>query len=300
MPTPSWPHFGEICALLTALIWAFAVIFFRVGGRQLAPLALNLFKNTFALVLFVPTAWLLGVHLLPPLSGRDWLLLAASGVVGLTVGDTLFFASLNRLGAGLSAVIDCLYSPLVVLFSFFLLGERLTAGHLIGGGLIVSAVFLPSANPLESGLPRRTFWSGMVLGALAMAAMALGLVLAKPVLDRSQDLTMVIAARLALGTLPLYVYAWRREGRRQLALAFRPSPLWKSTWPGAFLGAYLAMIFWLVGTKYTLAGIAAILNQLSAVLIILLGRLFLKEPLTWRKLVAVLLGIFGATIIFFS
>ena len=66
---------------------------------------------------------------------------------------------------------------------------------------------------------------------------------------------------------------------------------------GALLGTYLSVIFWLSGYKYTLAGRAAIYNQLSTVFIIILARLFLKEPLTSKKVIGVSLAILGAIIV---
>ena len=66
---------------------------------------------------------------------------------------------------------------------------------------------------------------------------------------------------------------------------------------GAILGTYLSVIFWLAGYKYTLAGRAAIYNQLSTVFIIILARVFLKEPMTSNKIVGVSLAIFGAMIV---
>ena len=66
---------------------------------------------------------------------------------------------------------------------------------------------------------------------------------------------------------------------------------------GAILGTYLSVIFWLAGYKYTLAGRAAIYNQLSTVFIIILARVFLKEPMTSKKIIGVSLAIFGAMIV---
>ena len=69
---------------------------------------------------------------------------------------------------------------------------------------------------------------------------------------------------------------------------------------GAILGTYISVIFWLAGYKYTLAGRAAIYNQLSTVFIIILARIFLKEPMTSNKVIGVSLAIFGAIIVSIS
>ena len=104
-------HLGEATALLTAIIWALAVIMFKKSGEEVHPVGLNLFKVIMAGVLLVPTALLFGENLLRPAPIEDYLLLLLSGVLGIGIADTLFFKSLNALGAGLSAIVDCLYSP---------------------------------------------------------------------------------------------------------------------------------------------------------------------------------------------
>jgi len=45
---------GEIYSLTCAVIWG-CVILFRKSGETIAPVALNLFKNTVALLLFLVT-----------------------------------------------------------------------------------------------------------------------------------------------------------------------------------------------------------------------------------------------------
>ncbi len=117
---------GEILALASGLAWAVAVVLFRISGRVIHPIGLNLGKNVLGLVLIVPTVLLLGEPLAPsvPLARTGLLLL--SGVLGIAVSDTLFFSALNRLGASLTAIVDCFYSPFVIGLSFVLLGERLT------------------------------------------------------------------------------------------------------------------------------------------------------------------------------
>ncbi len=38
-------YLGETCALLSPLLWSFAVILFRKTGEHVTPIALNLFKG---------------------------------------------------------------------------------------------------------------------------------------------------------------------------------------------------------------------------------------------------------------
>jgi drug/metabolite transporter (DMT)-like permease len=56
-------------------------------------------------------------------------------------------------------------------------------------------------------------------------------------------------------------------------------------------------MLWVAGMKYTKAGAAAILNQTSTIYVLLLASVFLKEPLTRRKIVASILAIGGIVLI---
>src|SRR5512142_3050641 len=99
LTSPTMPSFfstGEFYSIACALIWAVAVILFRKGGEHVPPLALNLFKDTVGLGLFLVTLPLLGVSLTAHHPPSDWLVLLASGVLGIGFADTLFFACLNR------------------------------------------------------------------------------------------------------------------------------------------------------------------------------------------------------------
>ena len=66
---------------------------------------------------------------------------------------------------------------------------------------------------------------------------------------------------------------------------------------GAFFGTYLSVILWLAGYKYTLSGKAAIYNQLSTVLISIMAVVFLKEKLTNKKKIGIVLSFFGAVFV---
>ena len=66
---------------------------------------------------------------------------------------------------------------------------------------------------------------------------------------------------------------------------------------GSFLGTFLSVILWLAGYKYTLAGRAAIYNQLSTIFIIILAAIILKEVMTKKKWAAVTLALTGAFIV---
>jgi len=279
-------------SVLASLIWAFSVVLFRLSGRSFPPLSLNVFKNAIATVLLGATLLVTARSSFPQAPVRDYVLLALSGVLGIALADTLFFKSLNLVGAGLSQVIGCCYSPLVVLISAAVFRERLSVGDVIGACLILAGVALSTGHEPPAGVTRADLRRGTVLGVLAFALMALGVVVAKPVLDRSPVLWSS-TVRMVAGVAALLGLVVVSPGRRSVWSAFRPSPSWRFAIPGSVLGAYLAMIVWIAGIKYTLASTASILNQTSAVFVLPIAAVVLHERITARKLVAVALALAG-------
>lgn len=289
---------GEIYALLTALVWAVAVLCFKRSGETVSPFALNLFRVSVSSGLLAVTLMILG-----PVSGThvtldNLLLLFVSGVVGIAVSDTLFHACLNLVGAGITGIIDCLYSPFILLLAWAFLGEDLSAGKLAGMALVIASVVIATARPgfNTPATGRRRLALGVLLGVLAMATVAAGLVIAKPVLDRAPLLWVVTVRQLSALAVILPVAALSRR-RTEILAVFKPTRHWRASLLGTFLGSYLALMLWLAGTKATQVGISAILNQTSTVYLLILSSLVLKEPFTIRKVVATVCAMAGIAVV---
>ncbi len=292
-------HLGELCALATALVWAFSVILFKKSGEFVRPVALNTFKSTLAMLLLVPTLYLWGDSLFHPAPARDYALLFLSGAVGVAVADSLFFKSLNLLGAGLSAIVDCLYSPFIILLSVTFLSERLGWLQIVGVLMIISAVLTATGVRGRGTVPRGDLVRGAVWGALAMALMAIAIVMVKPILDRS-PLLWATEIRLMGGCLVLYVQLLIRRRKDPILRTLLTAHSWKYTVLGSFLGAYVAMVLWIAGMKYTQASTAAALNQTSNVFVFLFAALFLKEKITPAKLIAIAAAVTGVFLVTFG
>ena len=269
---------------------------FRISGRELKPLALNFFKNMVAIVLLLATLLIAGQNLFRDAPLLDYVLLALSGVLGIAIADTLFFKSLNIVGAGLSQIVSLTYSPFVIVFTFVFLGERLTVGDLIGATLILIGVVLTTARESTSDVSARDLRLGIGLATLSVALMALGVTLAKPVLDRSPVLWST-TVRLLAGVIALMLLTVVSPRRRHLWSTLRPSRSWRVAIPAAVLGAYVAMIVWVAGMKYTQASTASILNQTSAVFVLPLAAILLHERVTLRKLAAVAMAVSGVALV---
>ncbi|MEE8640997.1 MAG: DMT family transporter [bacterium] len=293
------PHLGESFALLAAIAWAFAVILFKKSGETVHPIGLNLFKDLFALVLLVPTMWLFGETLWRDAPAAEYALLLASGALGIGLGDTFFFKSLNLLGAGLTAIVDCLYSPFIIGLSLLFLAEKLSALQVVGAALVVAAVLAASLEWRKGLIGRRDLAFGILYGVLGLASMAVGIVMIKPLLERS-PLLWATEVRVIGGVAALAVILLFHRRRRAIVSSVVSTRGWRYMLGGSFVGAYLAMVFWLAGMKYTQASIAAALNQTANVFIFIFAALLLREPITRRRTLGIVLGFAGAVLVSFG
>jgi len=287
---------GELFSLLTALFFAASVICFKQLVGSFSSFGLTLFKNCVGLVLLAGTSLALGQSSLTPASWRDFTILVVSGAIGLGISDVLFFMALKRLGASRTAIVDCLYSPFVIVFSLLMLSEDMTWGVAVGGSLILLSVLICSKPQFGERLPRLQIWSGFAFGMLAMMTVAFAIVLVKPLLQ-AYPLSWVSTVRMAGGTGVLMVTLPFHRNRKQIYGLFRPQRAWTWMALGTLFGPYLSTMSWLAGFRYTAAGASAVLNQTSTVFIVVFAWIFLGESMTRLKLIAVAAAFAGAVIV---
>lgn len=290
------PHLGETLSAASALVWAVAVILFRVCGRTVPALAMSFFKNVLAVLLLLLTLAVLGLPLLPPLPIKHYALMMLSGVIGVAISDTLFFVALNKLGAELTAIVDCAYAPFVIGLSFLFLGERINPVQSGGVVLIVAAVLLISGRKTEAQIPRRDLRTGVALGVLSMFISAAGIVIMKPLLA-GDSLVWAGLVRTVGGAVSLAVVLAFHPKRRAILAPLASGRTLTLLVPATVLSAYLSMVLWMGGMKYTQASIASALNQLNTIFIFILAAIFLKEKITPLKLICVALAFAGAMLV---
>lgn len=288
---------GSFFAISAALFWAVAVILFKKSQGSFSPITLNIYKSVVALVLVSGTMVVLGIPFFPDKPLKCWLLLSLSGLLGIALADIFFFMALDRMGAGLVAVVECLYLPCVLLFSFLILGETLTPWAMAGSILVFCAVIVGSFTGQKgagqpSGLSGETL-VGLGTGILSMIFLALGIVIAKEVLDQT-DVFWATLVRVWAGLICLGAILLCHPGRKGYLAELAFSRAWLTALPASVCGNFIALVFWVAGMKYTTASRAAILNQMSTIFIFVLAALFLKEKITLNRALAIGLAVTGA------
>ena len=298
------PYMGEICSLLSAIFWALAIIIFKKIGDRVSPMVINPVKSIIGLSLFILTCLIMGVPLMPnsQFSNTDLLILSISGIIGIGIADIIFLHSLNILGAGISAIVDTVYSPFVILFAFILLGESLTFTQLIGGALIIGSVLYASTKIQNIPVDRKRFKQGILYGIGSIAMMAFGIVIIKPILNTVSDnvgLQLWIAGyRLVSGVLVSGSIMLIANRKQNILRALRDRTLWLPLMVSSVLATYLGIAMWVMGMSMTTVSISGILNQTATIFIMIFAWIFLGEPLTKRRILSIIVAMFGAYLVF--
>lgn len=300
---------GQVASTLCAAIWAGAVVLFRKSGEEISPLPLNLFKNLSAIVLFIPTCLIFTTTLQIKALAWHISMLAISGIVGIAVADTLFFICLNNLGANLTAIVDCLYTPFVMLITAVVFGEELKPPTIAGTTLIIGGILVVFLKREKTNLKTNQIITGAIAGTVSMLFMASAIVmLKKPIAGHAPvfaavPLLWITSLRIIFGTVGLLLFIYLKEMKkknyRKYFTCFIPSKVWKYLLPASVMGTYVSMIIWIAGWKWTEnSSVAATLNQLNLIFTVIFASVFLGETFDTRRFIAVMMAFAGGIITF--
>ncbi|MCO4320899.1 DMT family transporter [Aliidiomarina quisquiliarum] len=170
-------YLGQLAALTAAFCWAIATIFYSKSSHHLSSIQLNLVKGIVASPLL-----LLGTLLLPGegwagWSQHTWLLMTLSGVIGITIGDSCYFAALRRLGPGHTILLEYLAPPMAAVLAWLVLSEALSPIQMVAAVTVIAGVLLVlTERQLNSRMAISR--AGVLYAVSAAACQAIGLVMA--------------------------------------------------------------------------------------------------------------------------
>ena len=285
---------GDIYAILTALCWSSAVILFDISSKKFEALQLNAIKNLIGVCGFFVTIIVFSIPL-PKFSSDELIILIISGFLGITIADVLFLESLKRMGSGISALVSTIYTPSIFILAFILFNETIAIQSYLGGLIVISGIVI-TVYKVPRNITRENLYIGICLGILAQFFTAYSVLSVKPILEEHPILYDALY-RFSVGLVGTIIICILKVGFIDLIQTYKNGLINYHLVLGAILGTYLSVILWLSGFKYTLAGRAAIYNQLSTVLIVIFARLFLSESLDTRKIIGVFLAMFGALLV---
>jgi len=262
--------------LILSFIWGSTWSFIKVGLRDLPPI-------TFAATRFLIAAailWLIVVlrRAAIPRTGRDWLIIAWTGMIAFTVNYGLIFWGEQYITSGLAAVLQATIPAFgLVIAHYYLPAERMTMRKLAGVGIGIAGVGVIFYDQLKIE-GAAAFW-GSVAIVISSVCVAYSNVLIKAHC-RHLDPATLAGGQMICGLAPLLVFGALWEGNPFLLRWTEPAII--SILYLALVGSALAFLlyYWLVRKiEVTKTMLIALVTPVIALLI---GRITLDEQVSWR------------------
>ena len=284
---------GVLAALAAALCWTLSSTLWRQLPTSLTAAQLNLLKNWLALPLLAPALlW----HPWPPQPPAHALwLLGLSGLVGIAVGDSLYFAALRRLGTRRTLTLDAGGPAVTAVAGLVWLAEVPTLQQWLGLGLISAAlVMVALQQPAGPAAPAPAVQRlGVLLALGALLAGSAGALLARAALrDGALEPVQAALVRLLVAAVVLLPLARGLPGWPP-----RPRPP-QRRWPlwllATLLGTSAGIALQQTALQRLPGGIAVSLLATAPLMALPLAPLEGDRP-GWRGLLAALLALAGLT-----
>ncbi|MCJ7449627.1 MAG: DMT family transporter [Bacteroidales bacterium] len=293
-------HPGEWAALLTAVFWTVTALAFESASRRVGSLVVNILRLVIGFIFLTIFSIIYKGTVIPLDASREnWFWLSLSGLVGFVFGDLFLFKSYTIIGSRFSMLIMTLVPPITALFSWIIIGERLTMFHYLGMTLTFLGISLAIFNRNGKGekLTLKLAPLGILYAFGGAVGQALGLVLSKFGLKDydpfSATQIRVIAGIAGFSVLITLIRRWNNV---KVALSDKVSM--KPLSLGAFFGPFLGVSFSLIAVKFTKAGIASTIMALVPVFIIVPAVVMYKEKVTLPEIAGAIISVIGVALFF--
>jgi drug/metabolite transporter (DMT)-like permease len=286
------PAIGIAAALGSAASWALGAILFKRIGESMSPLAMTLAKAVVSVVFLGIALLFLGFTAITP---HNLGMLVASGIVGIAVGDALFFAALQHLGPQTLVVLMMVGQVLTALLALVFLRERPTVAAWGGiGCVLVGVTIVLWANLSGERQPSRV--RGIVLGLLSVGCMSVSVIMAKEGLETASAMQGTFV-RMAAGAAGIALFGLVTRQLGKWGASCRDSRL-----AGSFLFAVCVVTFggfWLslLAIKHLNVAIANTLISMEPVFVLPLAAIVLKEKITPLQIVGTLTALAGVIVL---
>lgn len=257
---------GEIAALIAALLWTFSSMLW--GQVKIPAFTLNACKNVIGclfILLHVGCIWFFFGVFNFTTNPVEWGWLALSGLIGIVVGDTLYFRCLQILGPRRALLISCASPLFATLFGFQFLGQQVglivLAGILLTVFGVATVVSDRRADVEAPGLLPGTFEVGITLGLLGAVCQAVGGMFSTLGMQGECGALEATLIRLLIAAIATVIMLMMQtETRKTLAKTFRHEHL-KIIIPATAIGTWLGI--WLSQLAYKNADLAVAQTLMS-------------------------------------
>jgi drug/metabolite transporter (DMT)-like permease len=280
----------DLAILVLVLIWGVNFSVVKVLLEQFHPLALNGLRFALGAAVLVPFALRGGQ--LKRFSRRDWLAIAALGVVGNTLYQYLFITGIDGTLAGNAALILAMTPVFITLFSAGLGQERVTLEGWAGIGLSTIGIGLVvwGGSMVQFGTETLRGDLTMLAAAVAWSVYTVG---ASPLVKRHGALP-VTAATMWLGAVILFIVAIPSMAAQDWT---RPTALaWTGLVASGLLAVGLSYVLWYYSVEHLGSSRTAVFSNTVPIVALLFAWLALGETPAVIQIIGAALILGGVTL----
>lgn len=284
---------GLLAAAGSGFSWALGSILYKRIGETVEAPGMNLTKSTLGALVLVLVLLVTGIE---KMTLGSFLLLGFSGVLGIAVGDTFFFAALQYMGAFALVTLGMVGQVFIVLCSVVFLKESPSLLSWAGIALIPAGVLLALYHKYAHGRTKGSV-RGLVYGALSIFFMAVAVLITKVAITDVPAL-QATAVRMVFGVAGLVVAGMFSGSLKQWAQPFSDAQLLKRIMVA--VGVSTLGGFWLyhVALKYSDVSLAVTVAALEPLFVLPLAAIMLKEKIPWHAAAGVVVAFSGMICIF--
>ena len=298
--------FGEIMAVLAAMIFSWTSVFFTTAGRRLGVTTLNLMRLLGAVILLGVTHVALRGCWWPDASIDSILWIGASGIVGLAIGDSALFRAFTLIGPRRGMLAMASAPVFTVLVAWILLGETLDVLAVVGivvvmGGVVLAVVGKDPgggefADP-DRGLLRR----GYSLAMVAAAGQGLGSAFVKVGMSGGTvevDPLSATWVRVVFACVGYWIVVVPQQNIRVLLTPLRDRAGSVALVLATFFGPYLSVYISILAINHAETGVAQVLLGTVPVFVLVPAWLVYRDRPSPMALVGVVVAVAGGAVLF--
>lgn len=292
---------GEAAALLAALLWSLSSMLW--GKVHLSPLGINLAKNTIGALLLLLTVAIISLINREALIEASWESvgwLGLSGLVGIVIGDTFFFRSLQILGPRLALMMATAAPMFSVFIGFLVLNEHLTfvaiGGVVLTIGGIAIVVSDRKARSEAPGLYPGTVLTGVMCGLGGAFCQSAGGALAKWGMTDCDALEATLIRTSVSFAFTVAAVAAQRRMKPIMGRLLQPATL-KFIVPAAAMGTWLGVWLSQVAVKFSHLATANTLMATSPLFALPIVHFYFKQRATRIAVVGSIVAVAGVYLV---
>jgi drug/metabolite transporter (DMT)-like permease len=293
---------GIIFALVTALAWAISSIINKFLTTRIDFLSINMLRLCVGAVILISVVFLTGrIDILLNTQLHQILFIAAAGLIAISIGDTIYIASLNFIDVSRAfPIAQCAFPVLTMFVAIFFLQEPFTVINLVGGFLVVIAIYMVAVlgRPHFTASPdiKKADVRGGLLALMAAVAWTAGaVVLRLGIVEVDPFVAAAIRIPVSAAALSILVLV-RKKGE---ALQFKKYGFYNIALAAAagVLTYGVAAVAYVYAMQLIGAGKAVIITAIAPILILPLSILILKERITRMAVIGVVIGVAGLMLV---